>query len=702
MIGVKNLHTTAGRPNFPLGALYVRAGSAANVALLDVPARAGVSVTAVWMRVTNCDGESDDFAAVQTGTLWVVDVPAAHFATPGEVPEGVEVWASGTGADGDPHTWSIGVGDLCVLDGDSGASVPGVAWTAIKLRETAPTNPAYGDAMISSGAFYVWDGTQWVGGGGGGGIVDDNVTRTSSNAVKSSGIWSAIWGALTALPTGFTALYDWVVDQLDGKLSTSGGTMTGDITMNRGNAVVFGHTNGPAVYTNDGVTLRADTRGLIGAVALLSDIPTVPTVPTASTDTPLADGTASAGRAVTYARGDHVHPTDTTRQAKITASGILQGDGNGGVSAATIDATPTASSANPVQSGGVYTALANLSGDIVDDNVTRTSSNAVKSSGIWSAIWGALTALPTGFTALYDWVVDQLDGKLSTSGGTMTGDITMNRGNAVVFGHTNGPAVYTNDGVTLRADTRGLIGAVALLSDIPTVPTVPTASTDTPLADGTASAGRAVTYARGDHVHPTDTTRQAKITASGILQGDGNGGVSAATIDATPTASSANPVQSGGVYTALANLSGDIEEVADSLPYDIVEADYNSVTGIYGLQDRAVQFITVASASAAVTLAVALPAPSGEGKARDFFLDIDNSANATYAATLEFEGLNTDFVLACDENDDVATLTEIAAGERVRLYFTGTALTSGTGSSAKPVIQIARITLGAYYTGATT
>ena len=505
MIGVKNLHTTAGRPNFPLGALYVRAGSAANVALLDVPARAGVSVTAVWMRVTNCDGESDDFAAVQTGTLWVVDVPAAHFATPGEVPEGVEVWASGTGADGDPHTWSIGVGDLCVLDGDSGASVPGVAWTAIKLRETAPTNPAYGDAMISSGAFYVWDGTQWVGGGGGGGIVDDNVTRTSSNAVKSSGIWSAIWGALTALPTGFTALYDWVVDQLDGKLSTSGGTMTGDITMNRGNAVVFGHTNGPAVYTNDGVTLRADTRGLIGAVALLSDIPTVPT-----------------------------------------------------------------------------------------------------------------------------------------------------------------------------------------------------ASTDTPLADGTASAGRAVTYARGDHVHPTDTTRQAKITASGILQGDGNGGVSAATIDATPTASSANPVQSGGVYTALANLSGDIEEVADSLPYDIVEADYNSVTGIYGLQDRAVQFITVASASAAVTLAVALPAPSGEGKARDFFLDIDNSANATYAATLEFEGLNTDFVLACDENDDVATLTEIAAGERVRLYFTGTALTSGTGSSAKPVIQIARITLGAYYTGATT
>lgn len=53
--------------------------------------------------------------------------------------------------------------------------------------------------------------------------------------------------------------------------------------------------------------------------------------------------------------------------------------------------------------------------------------------------------------------------------------------------------------------------------------------------------------------------KQDKITASGILKGDGQGGVTAATpgtdyqapltIDATPTASSTNPVQSGGVYT---------------------------------------------------------------------------------------------------------------------------------------------------------
>ena len=50
--------------------------------------------------------------------------------------------------------------------------------------------------------------------------LDNTVTRTSGNGVKSSGIWSAIWGALTAVP-GFSSLYDWCVAQLAGKASTA-------------------------------------------------------------------------------------------------------------------------------------------------------------------------------------------------------------------------------------------------------------------------------------------------------------------------------------------------------------------------------------------------------------------------------------------------------------------------------------------------
>lgn len=59
-----------------------------------------------------------------------------------------------------------------------------------------------------------------------------------------------------------------------------------------------------------------------------------PKTASASSTTPKMDGTAAIGSDAGYAKGDHVHPADTTRQEKITAEGILQGDGNGGVSAA--------------------------------------------------------------------------------------------------------------------------------------------------------------------------------------------------------------------------------------------------------------------------------------------------------------------------------------------------------------------------------
>lgn len=42
--------------------------------------------------------------------------------------------------------------------------------------------------------------------------------------------------------------------------------------------------------------------------------------PSPSSDTPAMDGTGAAGTADTYARSDHVHPTDTSRQAKLTTA----------------------------------------------------------------------------------------------------------------------------------------------------------------------------------------------------------------------------------------------------------------------------------------------------------------------------------------------------------------------------------------------
>ncbi len=50
---------------------------------------------------------------------------------------------------------------------------------------------------------------------------DNTPTAGSNNPVKSGGIWSAIWGALAALPTGFSSLYDWCASRFAGKLDAT-------------------------------------------------------------------------------------------------------------------------------------------------------------------------------------------------------------------------------------------------------------------------------------------------------------------------------------------------------------------------------------------------------------------------------------------------------------------------------------------------
>ena len=53
-----------------------------------------------------------------------------------------------------------------------------------------------------------------------------------------------------------------------------------------------------------------------------------PTPPTASTTTPSMDGTASYGSGTSYARADHVHPTDTSRAASSHAHGNITSGGD--------------------------------------------------------------------------------------------------------------------------------------------------------------------------------------------------------------------------------------------------------------------------------------------------------------------------------------------------------------------------------------
>lgn len=80
--------------------------------------------------------------------------------------------------------------------------------------------------------------------------------------------------------------------------------------------------------------LKGNGSGGVSPAVAGTDYAAPSSVPSASTAAPKANGTASAGSSGAWSRGDHVHPTDTTRQAKITANGLLKGNGAGGVSAA--------------------------------------------------------------------------------------------------------------------------------------------------------------------------------------------------------------------------------------------------------------------------------------------------------------------------------------------------------------------------------
>ena len=94
-------------------------------------------------------------------------------------------------------------------------------------------------------------------------------------------------------------------------------------------------------------------------------------------------------------------------------------------------------------------------------------------------------------------------------------------------------------------------------------------------------------------ITPSSIGAQPTITASGILKGDGAGGVSAAvagtdfqaplTIDATPTASSTNPVQSGGVYSATAGYGLGVMLNTQTA---IADCDSVSVTGWFNTNNN--------------------------------------------------------------------------------------------------------------------
>ncbi len=127
------------------------------------------------------------------------------------------------------------------------------------------------------------------------------------------------------------------------------GSLAGDVTGTQA-ATVVGKINGVSLAGLATGILKNTTTTGVPSIAIAADFPTLnqntsgnaagltaqyvdwsagsggasiankPTIPAASSSTPVIDGTGAVGSSANYARADHVHPTDTSRQATITGA----------------------------------------------------------------------------------------------------------------------------------------------------------------------------------------------------------------------------------------------------------------------------------------------------------------------------------------------------------------------------------------------
>lgn len=189
-------------------------------------------------------------------------------------------------------------------------------------------------------------------------------------------------------------------------------------------------------------------------------------VPSASSTTPKMDGTATVGTETAFARGDHIHPTDTSRAASSHAHGNI-------------------TNAGAITATGV--ALANNDTLVFVDSSdsSKLKQTSIKFDG--STATKALTQKGTFETFLTSH--QDISGLAPLASPALTGTPTA-------------PTAASGTNTTQIATTAFVKAAVDAKS-------VPSASSTTPKANGTAAVGTETAYSRGDHVHPTDTTRAA-------------------------------------------------------------------------------------------------------------------------------------------------------------------------------------------------
>lgn len=244
--------------------------------------------------------------------------------------------------------------------------------------------------------------------------------------------------------------------------------------------------------------LRTDVDGLIGSA-------------TPSNTAPQMDGAGAPGVSVNYSRGDHQHPTDTSRASATALADEVTARTNKDLSLdsdiAAVDAKIHFSASNPLMDGS---ATAGFSTDQARaDHIHPTDTSRAAAADLTQEIsdrGNADITLQNNINAVDAKIVLATGAPLMDSSSATPGSSTsMARADHV---HpTDTSRASATDLATLQARVDSFTGS-AIASDA------------TPQMDGVGSAGTGGNYSRGDHVHPSDTTKVNKAgdTMTGYLE----------------------------------------------------------------------------------------------------------------------------------------------------------------------------------------
>lgn len=264
-------------------------------------------------------------------------------------------------------------------------------------------------------------------------LIDGKVDKDGAKVLSTNDYTTAEKNKLAGITSGAEPNQNAFSTVVVAGTSLAADTKTDTLTITAGDNVTLTPTAASDSFTIAATDTTypqatATTGGVLtdAQAVKLNGIATGATKNSATTTTPKMDGTATVGTETAYAKGDHVHPTDTSRASQTA------------IETATI------------------------------------SDSAISAWGLGGAT--VLSAIEGAYTAA-DQKQDQL---------------------------VSGTNIKTINGTTILGS-----------GDI-TTPVPPSPSSTTPSMDGTAAVGTATTYARADHVHPTDTSRASASDLSAL------------------------------------------------------------------------------------------------------------------------------------------------------------------------------------------